>query len=318
MNANAFSMTMTTALLVGGSAFAQSNPVQEAVIPYAGVVQDNGGAVTGLYDLRFALYDSPTGGVEIWSEEITSVDVAAGRFGVELGLLMPFPWRAFNGPSYLAIAIRGPNDPVYRTLVGRQRFRPAPGAVEASNGVPIGTIIDWWRSAPTEPIPVGYELCDGGAVFTPGSPILGRAKPDLRGRVTVGANEDLTLTNAAGGSHDLVADPVRAAVANGDSEAPSRFIATNDDGVHAHAWAGYTSSRFYTWDGGGNVFNFNQWGDGFGPEGSGQYALNHNYNPSGHIYFTNPSHGAHSHAITITPQHVLVPYVGVLKLIRGR
>eukprot|EP00755_Sulcionema_specki_P037263 Sspe_Gene.108582::Locus_87719_Transcript_2_2_Confidence_0.667_Length_1657::g.108582::m.108582 len=76
---------------------------------------------------------------------------------------------------------------------------------------PIGTIIDWWRPSEhlTDPLPLGYEVCDGGVVATPGSMLFNTVKPNMthafvmgvaRGEVgTKGGSAH--STTAAGGSH---------------------------------------------------------------------------------------------------------------------
>ncbi len=57
---------------------------------------------------------------------------------------------------------------------------------------PLGAVLDWWplgnsSGNATAALPQGYEFCDGTAVTTPDSPLLGVVKPDLRGMITIGA-----------------------------------------------------------------------------------------------------------------------------------
>jgi len=57
-------------------------------------------------------------------------------------------------------------------------------------GVPLGTIIDWWRPSPEVALPEGYQICDGGTVDDVASPWFGYPLPDLIGRVALGATEE--------------------------------------------------------------------------------------------------------------------------------
>jgi hypothetical protein len=55
----------------------------------------------------------------------------------------------------------------------------------AADPLPIGTIIDW-RMSDGDAVPMGWAICDGSVVDTPGSPLQGQPTPDLRGRFIVG------------------------------------------------------------------------------------------------------------------------------------
>ena len=76
-------------------------------------------------------------------------------------------------------------------------------------GVPLGTIIDWWRPSPDVALPAGYQICDGGTVDDVASPWFGYPLPDLIGRVAVGVGEE--EIGLVGGdsehSHEVAAAP---------------------------------------------------------------------------------------------------------------
>ncbi len=57
-----------------------------------------------------------------------------------------------------------------------------PSEIPGGSGVPIGGILMWMNpgAAATNPTPpIGFEYCDGTAVVTGGSPLLGEIKPNL-------------------------------------------------------------------------------------------------------------------------------------------
>jgi len=78
-----------------------------------------------------------------------------------------------------------------------------------ASGVPLGTIIDWWRPSSEVAIPEGYQICDGSTIEDVESPWFGQALPDLIGRVALGASEQ--EVGLAGGdavhSHAVEAAP---------------------------------------------------------------------------------------------------------------
>ena len=51
--------------------------------------------------------------------------------------------------------------------------------ISSPDDVPIGTVIDWWRPSSNTPIPQGYQICNGGVVNDPDSPLAGVRLPNL-------------------------------------------------------------------------------------------------------------------------------------------
>ena len=101
---------------------------------YQGRLQDNGTPANGLYDLKFQLFDSPSG--SSFSTPITRDDVPVedGIFSVTLD----FGGGQFNGQRrWLEISVReGASSGAYETLSGRQELTPAPYALYALSGNP--------------------------------------------------------------------------------------------------------------------------------------------------------------------------------------
>ena len=106
-------------ILSTGAIFAQTTSYT-----YQGRLTDAGAAATGNYDLQFALFDSPSGPVQIGqTQSIPNVTVSAGVFTVTLD----FGQSAFQGEGrYLEIAVRQSGGGTYTILAPRQSLTPAP------------------------------------------------------------------------------------------------------------------------------------------------------------------------------------------------
>jgi hypothetical protein len=117
---------LTAALIVGAglNGFAQST-----AITYQGRLDDAAGAVTGRYDLRFALYDDTSNGTQ-WGPPLTNaaVLVSNGLFTTTLD----FGSGVFTGgPRWLEIGVRTNGVGGFTTLIPRQPLTPAPYAIMA-------------------------------------------------------------------------------------------------------------------------------------------------------------------------------------------
>src|SRR3954469_24375637 len=55
------------------------------LLPYQGRLEKDGKAQTGTFDFKFDLYAVASGGVVLWTENQTGVQVVAGAFSVKLG-----------------------------------------------------------------------------------------------------------------------------------------------------------------------------------------------------------------------------------------
>src|SRR5690348_15808160 len=108
------------------SAFAEST-----AFTYQGRLSEGGGPAAGIYDLRFALYDSPSGGSVIGGPQTNSaVVVSNGMFIAQVD----FGAAAFNGsPRWLEIAVRTNGATSFAALTPLQAVAPAPYAIMANN-----------------------------------------------------------------------------------------------------------------------------------------------------------------------------------------
>jgi len=111
------------------SAYAQSS----TAFTYQGFLRDNGQPANGVYDLRFALYDSPSGGNQIgsivYAEDVT---VADGLFTVEVD----FGTAPFNTGArrWIEIGVRpGNSTGGHSLLTPRIELTPVPYAIYAQN-----------------------------------------------------------------------------------------------------------------------------------------------------------------------------------------
>jgi hypothetical protein len=96
-------------------------------------------------------------------------------------------------------------------------------------GVPLGTVIDWWRPSDDFPIPDGYAVADGRVVADDTSPFFGQALPDLRNRFVRGVNTPSDIGEQGGAdSHAHVG----AGTDTVGAHTPSGAVASA--GGHAH------------------------------------------------------------------------------------
>jgi hypothetical protein len=211
-----------------GVAFAEGIPDRGA-LQYAGTIDEGGLPVSGFRDLR----------VQLWSHE-TSTDVAT-----DLQCVTDAPAHPVNNGRFVVVLDETCTDAVKRnpdlwaelivagTAFPRTRLGAVPFAVEAANGVPLGTVIDWWRPTLDTPLPDGWEFCDGTPVQDDRSPLFNHdpvvLKPDLRNRfargLDVAAEVDIPATGwEAGGSDHADLDAHR--------HAWSRF----QDNVATNVW----------------------------------------------------------------------------------
>jgi hypothetical protein len=115
-------------------------PAALAVVPgeinYQGLLLDSGGdPITGPTDLDFALFEVTSGGVSVWSESHTDVDVLDGVYDVILGSTTPITSALLAGGAlWLEIGVEG------ETLSPRQRIVAVPYALRASEADNVGGI----------------------------------------------------------------------------------------------------------------------------------------------------------------------------------
>jgi hypothetical protein len=121
--------TLLAAASLTLSAYAQSS----TAFTYQGFLRDNGQPANGTYDLRFALFDSADGGMQIGSVVfVNGVTVADGLFTVEVNFgTMPFNTGARR---WIEIGVRpGGSTGGHSLLTPRIELTPVPYAIYAQN-----------------------------------------------------------------------------------------------------------------------------------------------------------------------------------------
>jgi len=122
--------TLLAAASLTLSAYAQQS---STAFTYQGFLRDNGRPANGVYDLRFALYDSPSGGNQIGSiVTVEDVTVADGLFTVEVD----FGAALFNTGArlWIEIGVRpGNSQGGHSLLTPRIELTPVPYALYAQN-----------------------------------------------------------------------------------------------------------------------------------------------------------------------------------------
>jgi hypothetical protein len=202
------------------------------VVSYQGRLTDTEGKpIDTTVSLTFRIFDKSTGGNLLWNETHSAVVVTEGVFTVELGPLDSVVFA--EAIRYLEITIGAD-----QVILPRIQFSSAPfsirsevaaeadrldglhsaqlldkatydsdddGVIDApavgSQGVPVGTVIDWWRPNESFPIPQGFQVCDGSAVTDPDSPFYGHNVPDLSSVFIMGVTDPDGI-GLTGGSPD--------------------------------------------------------------------------------------------------------------------
>jgi lysophospholipase L1-like esterase len=120
------------AALGGLLAAVQTSSAQGSAFTYQGRLSSNGNPVNGVFDLRFALYDSPSNTTGLVSGPVTNsaVPVAGGLFATTLD----FGAVAFGGADrWLEISVGTGGLANFTTLTPRQKLTPAPYAIFANS-----------------------------------------------------------------------------------------------------------------------------------------------------------------------------------------
>ena len=109
---------------------------------YQGKLSDGSGPATGVYDLRFAIYDAGTVGNQLGSTvTLAGTPVTNGLFTVTLDFGAVFDGNA----RWLDIAVRPAGGAAFTNLVPRQGLSAAPYATYAPNAGSAPFSISWDR-----------------------------------------------------------------------------------------------------------------------------------------------------------------------------
>lgn len=114
---------LTAIFLTAGAGLAQTS-----VITYQGKLTDNGMPATGVYEMRFRLFDQAANGFEFGTPKIVSnIAAAAGTFTVRIDV---GDWVFDRNDRYLEIAVRPQGNPnPFTVLAPRQPITVAPKAI---------------------------------------------------------------------------------------------------------------------------------------------------------------------------------------------
>jgi hypothetical protein len=115
---NSITLALVAVLLLASNTFANPGTAsttastQTTTISYQGHLTDNAGEpVNGDLPMTFALYDAPTGGTAVWTEERSgsnTVPVSEGLFNVLLGSVTPIDVNLFQQQGlWLGISVNG-------------------------------------------------------------------------------------------------------------------------------------------------------------------------------------------------------------------
>lgn len=133
------------------------------LLNYQGYLTDNSGApLDGSYAIKFAIYDAPTDGNELWSETQLGVEVNDGQLSALLGESVPISSTFFATYPDTFIGVTVGSDP---EMTPRQRIHSVPYTMYAEHAryeVAAGTIIHYYPPMGNgNPCPSGYVLADG-------------------------------------------------------------------------------------------------------------------------------------------------------------
>jgi trimeric autotransporter adhesin len=117
--------------LVAMFALASGLRAQPTAITYQGRLGENGGAASGIYDLRFEIHDSLSGGNAVSGAHTNlATMVSNGLFTV----LLDFDAGVFDGAErWLEIGVRTNGGSIFATLAPRQKITATPYAITAGN-----------------------------------------------------------------------------------------------------------------------------------------------------------------------------------------
>jgi len=261
---------------------------QGAAFTYQGRLNDGGSPATGIYDLRFAIYDAVTNG-NLVSGVLTNAatPVTNGLFTVALD----FGSGVFNGNArWLDIAVRTNDAASFATLSPRQKLAPTPYAVMANTASNLlgtlpatqlgGTVANSQLANNSITVAAGTGLGGGGTVALGGATTLNNA-----GVLSVTGNPDITASTVNGavtlGDTAATANLANTIVkrdAAGNFSAGSIYLSTNlylpapaagagmiYSGSTPFVFAsGYTAGNFFAGVGAGNLTMSGNWNTAVG------------------------------------------------------
>ena len=169
---------------------------QTSLFSYQGRLNDGTNPATGLYDLRFALFNLPASGAQQVGQIILpATGVTNGLFDVALD----FGSSVFNGDDrWIEVSVRTNGNGAFSAMVPRQRIGSTPYAIRAGNATSVAAAnITGVLHSSQLPFEVAYR--DGGNLFV-GDQFV------IQGRVGIGTttpNASLEVRGPSGTSARL-------------------------------------------------------------------------------------------------------------------
>jgi hypothetical protein len=145
-------------------------------ISYQGVLTDASGQSLpdGSYKLAMHLYDAPTAGNLVWSDDNQSIQLLHGVFSTTLGGQGKQPLPPFDRTYWLGISVDGGSELLPRVQLTSVPYsfhaERADTAMHVADGVPAGTVMAFAGNAAK--VPSGWMLCDGRALVSSQYPAL--------------------------------------------------------------------------------------------------------------------------------------------------
>ncbi len=180
-------------------------------ISYQGVLTDGTGnnVADGPYDLSFSLYDAATGGVALWSESHSQVNVSKGVFGVILGgANTPSPIAlSFDKQYWLSTTVGSDPEMTPRVKLTAAAYSlTAQSVTGASNSFPSAGNVGIGTVAPTAKLHVAGGLQIDGATSINSAngqlSVNGTEGQFFTGQFGGGGNPALRIVNKSAGGRD--------------------------------------------------------------------------------------------------------------------
>src|SRR5688572_21153299 len=192
-------MTMITALVCAG--LCGTAQAQNTAFTFQGRLTDAGSPANGLYDLKFNLYELPTGGSLLGTLTHDDVMVTNGIFTVQLDYGSPV--FTSGAGRFLEIGVRpGASTEAFTPINPRQELTAAPYSIQAVRA----QTADFADNASlfSGLLPVDFLRSGVGQVFNGDSLIVSNTL-DVRGSL-LGSGANLTNLNAGSVSSGTLAD----------------------------------------------------------------------------------------------------------------
>ena len=175
----AMALGLTSVLAQGG--FSSVSHAQGTAFTYQGRLNDGAGPANGMYDLRFAIYDSASGG-SLLAGPLTnsSAAITNGLFTATLDFGAVFP----GAGRWLEMGVRTNGSGSFATLAPRQPLTPSPYAITAENVMSGGLAGGVYGNAVTFNNLANSFSGNGGGLTNVNATTLGGLGPNAFWRTT--------------------------------------------------------------------------------------------------------------------------------------